>query len=189
MTAFDLDSNGHPVIFAEPGTPSGSSGEGNTDDSTDVKSGDLPEAPLIPSTRPADINHVEWARRLDAVREAAREFEDLSDQDLRERLRGVTTKPLADTDVTAFRADVRAQQLDDLLDILDLGERGRLRRRRTVRIVAPNGYVRKTMNALTEEELRQLAGRLRARGWTDKQIKASLESKLPKKFANLAGSL
>ena len=47
------------------------------------------------------------------MREAAREFEELTEQDLKERLRGVTSKPLEEGDLAQFRVDVRAAVLDD----------------------------------------------------------------------------
>jgi hypothetical protein len=113
-------------------------------------------------------------RRRDAVREAAREFEPLSDQDVRERLKGVTNRPLTEAEVASFTADVAAQVLDDLVDALDQMLRGRKRRRRTVRIVVPRGYLRKALNDRTDAELSSLAGRLAARGWTREQIEDHL---------------
>lgn len=157
MTNLSMDSQGFPVLLAAPVV-----------DQVDAPA----DPPLIPSTRPTTMNHVEWARRMDAVREAAREFEQLTDQDLKERLRGVTNKPLDDTEISAFRADVRAVQLDDLVDLLDQAERGKLRGRRTVRVTAPRGYVLKTLKALSSVELGELVSRLSARGWSDKQIAA-----------------
>lgn len=155
MSQLAIDQHGLPVLLAAPA----------------VEQQDAPaEPPLIPSTRPTSMNHVEWARRMDAVREAAREFEQLTDQDLKERLRGLTSRPLDDTEITAFRADVRALQLDDLVDLLDQAERGKLRGRRTVRVVAPRGYIRKTLAALSSLEQGELVDRLGARGWTAKQL-------------------
>jgi hypothetical protein len=114
----------------------------------------------------------EHDRRRDAVREAAREFEPLSDQDVRERLRGVTNRPLTEAEVAQFTADVSAQVLDDLVDALDQDLRGRKRRRRTVRLMMPRGYKRKALNDRTDDELSSIASRLVARGWTMDQVKA-----------------
>jgi hypothetical protein len=112
----------------------------------------------------------EHDRRRDAVREAAREFEPLSDQDVRERLRGVTNRPLTEAEVASFAADVAAQVLDDLVDGLDQMLRGRMRRRRTVRLAMPRGYIRKALNDRTDPELSSIADRLVARGWTVQQV-------------------
>lgn len=166
----DVDASGYPVLLAAP-------------DATVVKKPEPVAAepapkPVTPSTRPATVDHVEWSRRQDAVRDAAREFEDLTEQDLRERLRGATTKPLEDADLAQFRADVRAQVLDDLIDALDQRTRGKLRGRRTVRVVLPNGYLRKTLRSLDAGEADQVESRLRSRGWTEKQVTDDLRSKL-----------
>lgn len=127
---------------------------------------------------PTGIPEDEWARRLDAVREAAREFESFNEQDITEWLKGKTNKELTAAEIKAFLSDVRSQQLADLVDILDQAERGKKRGRRFVRVSAPRGYTRKTLNALDDVELQDLARRLRARGWADSEMK-SLVSRLP----------
>lgn len=109
---------------------------------------------------------IEVARRSDAVREAAREFEDLSDQDVKERLKGTTSRQLSPAEISGFRDDVRRQVLDDLIDVLDQGHRGVLRRRRTVRLSAPRGYRVKATNGLSADELAEVRERLSARGWS-----------------------
>lgn len=162
MTHIDLDERGFPVMLA-----------------TEVAVTPAAPKPTPPSTRPAAVDHAEWARRQDAVRDAAREFDDLTEQDLKERLRGVTSKPLEDGDLAQFRVDVRAAVLDDLTDILDHRVQGKLRGRRTVRVQAPRGYMKKALRSLDANEANQLEGRLRARGWTDKQIKDDLWGKMP----------
>jgi hypothetical protein len=120
----------------------------------------------------------ELARRLDAVRVAAREFEQFGTQDIREWLKGKTTRDLSDGEIEAFMRDVRSQQLSDLVDILDQAQRGVMRNRRHVRVMAPRGYTRKTMNGLSDDELKQLVIRLRARGWSQQQVK-TLSNRLP----------
>lgn len=126
--------------------------------------------PQVAPTPGVGTSASELARRRDAVREAAREFETLSDQDVRERLRGVTNRALSEVEVSQFTADVRQQQLDDLVDVVDQRTRGRRRGRRTVRLQAPRGYVRKTMNALSDVETKDLTARLLARGWTQVEV-------------------
>lgn len=129
-----------------------------------------PQEPITPSIRPATVKHDEWARRQDAVRDAAREFEDLTEQDLRERLKGVTTKPLEEGDLSQFRVDVRAKAMDDYVDALDQRQRGILRGRRTVRVVMPKGYMTKFQRTLTQPEADQITARLKARQWDDKAV-------------------
>lgn len=141
-------------------------------------------APKSPSKVPSDgVSDDELSRRRDAVREAAREFETLDDQDIRERLRGVTNRALSEDEVSQFTADVRQHQLDDLVDVLDQRTRGKRRGRRTVRLQAPRGYVRKTLNALTDDERAGMTARLRARGWSQAEVTdlalKHLKGKLP----------
>lgn len=154
-----LDQAGYPVLLAMPSKPAKV----------------LPQrpSPTLASSRPDAVQPLEWARRGDLVREVAREFEQLSEQDVRERLKGLTSRPLEDGEIQRFRDDVRVQQLDDLLDALDQAHRGIKRARRTVRIQAPRGYTRKTLTALDPTEMSSLSARLQARGWSDKDLEAS----------------
>jgi hypothetical protein len=126
----------------------------------------------IPKSGPVSVDPLEWARRQDAVREAAREFETLSNQDLQERLRNATSRPLNADEIKTFSSDVRAQVIDDLIDVLDQNRRGKLRGRRTVRVVAPRGYVKMTKRGLSDSEQADVEARLRARGWTDTDVYA-----------------
>lgn len=176
MTLVDLalDADGYPVILAEPSKVPRLR-EGVVDKSEKVDASPV----LSPSTRPTTVDYLEWSRRQDAVRDAAREFETLSQQDLRERMRGATSKPLDDGDLEQFTVDVRAAVIDDLVDVLDQGTRGKLRGRRTVRVNAPRGYIAKTAKSLTDAEVMQVEARLRARGWSDAQITSDLTPKLP----------
>jgi hypothetical protein len=135
-----------------------------------------PESVVI-SKPSASIDPLEVARRGDAVRDAAREFEELSEQDLRERLRGATSRELTAAEVSRFKENVRAQVLDDLVDVLDQNRRGKLRSRRTVRVVAPRGYLRKAQRGLSESERSDVEERLRARGWTDQDVLFTFGSK------------
>lgn len=105
------------------------------------------------------------------MREAAREFENFASQDIKDWLRGKITRPISEGEVQSFMRDVRQQQLDDLVDILDTSERGKNRGRRLVRVLAPRGYVRKTIGGLKDDELRALVVRLRSRGWSNDQVK------------------
>lgn len=160
-TAINLDSRGNPLMMA------------------DRPSAKQAPAPPPPSSRPATVSVQEWARRQDAVREAAREFEPLADQDVRERLRGVTSKSLSSAEVARFRVDARHQHVNDLVDVLDQAERGRLRARRTVRLSAPRGYVRRSLSNLAPHEAADVRSRLEARGWEPHQL-AKLDDRLPR---------
>lgn len=113
-------------------------------------------------------------RRRDAVREAAREFEPLSELDVRERLKGATNRALSEAEIGQFTRDVSVQVLDDLVDIMDQMLKGAKRKRRRVRVQAPRGYVRKALNDRSDQELSSLVNRLQARGWTTVQLQDHL---------------
>lgn len=155
MTRLELDEAGYPVLLEDANQTASSVGTS------------------APEPTPV-VESLELARRRDAVREAAREFEDLSDQDIKERLKGVTSRELSDNEIAIFRENVRAQILDDLVDVLDQSTRGRLRTRRTVRVVAPKGYRRKALNGLSESERSEIKDRIRARGWSEIDISSAL---------------
>ncbi len=117
----------------------------------------------------------ELRRRQDAVRDAAREFDQMSEGDVREFLGGRVLRDLTPAEIEIFVADVHEQRMHDLVDILDqrLRKKGLgkiLRGRRTVQISVPKGFARKSLNGLLDEEIRDLAIRLRAKGWTDEDL-------------------
>jgi len=153
VTRIELDERGFPVLLADR-----------------LWDESIPNPIIIEHS----VSSLELARRRDAVREAAREFEDLSDQDIRERLRGRTSRELIAGEVSQFRSDVRQQVIDDLVDALDHGRRGKLRKRRMVRVVAPKGYTRKVVNGLNEEERSDVEARLLARGWGEVDVREVL---------------
>lgn len=154
-----LDERGFPILTRDHLVATSSTGSSVLVDIDQTSTGSTPIESML-----------ELARRRDAVRDAAREFEELSEQDLRERLRHATTRPLTPAEVARFRDDVRAQVLDDLVDALDQNRRGRLRSRRTVRVVAPRGYLAKARKGLSDVERGEVEARLRARGWSDQDV-------------------
>lgn len=185
MAHIGTDPAGNPVLV------SGSSSEDFPvlfDASTEAPEVPPEPVPESPTVRPAGVGHAEWARRQDIVRDAAREFESFTPQDIKEWLRGKTNRVLGEEEFKSFAIDVRAQQMDDLVDILDHQQHGPLRGRRSVRVQAPKGYVRKTLNSLSDVELKTVARRLKARGWADKSLK-TLQSKLPERRQAVLDSL
>lgn len=131
-----------------------------------------------PAPKVSNSTSDEVARRRDAVREAAREIEDLTVQDLKERLKGVTNRELEPHELAEFEADVRAQVVDDLIDVLHQAQVGRLRGRRTLKLQASRGWTRKNLHSRTDDELKSIGQRLRARGWTDDMIDHGYASRL-----------
>lgn len=134
---------------------------------------------LADAVGPAPSTKTEMSayRRGDVVRDLAREFEDLSVQDLRERLPAMTTQIFTNGELSVLFAEVRDQVLSDLVDLLDQRHQGRLRARRTVRVVAPRGYVVRTTSRLSTQERGWVGGRLRQRGWSSDDVRRVLPSK------------
>lgn len=132
---------------------------------------------------PAGVDPAEWHRRMDAVREAAREFDHQSLQDIREFLLGKTKRPLSDTELRSFEEDVRRQRLSDLVDVLDNSIRrrvaDRLRFRRTVKVVPPRGWLRRSLAHLEDSEIADLHRRLLARGFSAEELQSHLINRYP----------
>jgi hypothetical protein len=149
----------------------------------------------ITSTKPEDVPWEEWHRRSEAVRSMAREFDEVDHGDIRDYLEGRTTRELTDEEVGQIRHDVTAQRVADITDILDEQLRSTMeqmkRGRRTVRVQAPRGWMRRAFGSLDERAVGQVVARLIDRGHDsdaikkkvlsrvkDDEVRASLEKKL-----------
>lgn len=122
----------------------------------------------------------ELARYFDAVRDAAREFDDWGEGDVREFLQG-RAKDMSVVDVQQFILRVRRQRLDDITDILDTSLRrsgSRVTTRRRVRIVAPKGWLTRATNSLAPEEVAEVARRLVARGHDREDVVSSFTKRV-----------
>jgi hypothetical protein len=133
--------------------------------------------------KPANVDPAEWERRMDQVRNAAREFDPQDLEDIKEWLQGKTNKDLTDEEFQAFLADVKRQRLSDLVDVLDHSIRRsvalRARGRRMLRVVPPRGWVRRTMAHLEDNDVVELHRRLRSRGFNDQELEAHLINRFP----------
>lgn len=133
------------------------------------------------SIKPEDVAWDEWHRRSDAVRTLAREFDEVDHGDIREFLVGRTTRELSDEEVGQIRHDVIGQRVSDIADIFDEQLRStseRLKRsRRTVRVQAPRGWLRRAFNSLDERAVGQVAARLLQRGHDPDAIKEKVVSR------------
>lgn len=133
-------------------------------------------------TKPEDVSWEEWSRRGDAVRTIAREFDEVDHGDIREFLTGRTTRELSDEEVGQIQHDVVAHRVRDIADILDEQLRSssdRLKRaRRTVRVQAPRGWLKKAFNSLDERAVGQVAARLMQRGFDADTVKAKVVSRV-----------
>lgn len=132
---------------------------------------------------PVNVDPVEWERRMDQVRNAAREFDPQDKEDLREWLQGKTNRDLTEEEIQDFLADVKRQRLSDLVDVLDHSIRRRValrtRGRRTLRVVPPRGWVRRTLAHLEDSDIVELHRRLRSRGFSAEELETHLINRYP----------
>jgi hypothetical protein len=132
---------------------------------------------------PENVDPDEWSRRMDQVRNAAREFDPQELEDIKEWLTGKTNRDLSEEEIQDFLHDVKRQRLSDLVDVLDNSIRRRVairaRGRRTVRVVPPKGWVRRTMQGLEDNDVVELHRRLRSRGFSEEELEAHLINRYP----------
>ena len=179
-----LDAGGFPVLLADV-APSGvakidpDAAGGNP--AHDTRSGKFaPKAGEEDEQPPPNTTPLEFSRMLDAVRDAAREFDDPDVGDIQEFLQGRAKAP-DQVDVQNFLLAVLEQRKNDIVDILDQNIRssGSLPQgRRKVRISAPRGYVRKAMGGMNDSMLAEVMHRLEARGHSREAVDAYFEGKV-----------
>lgn len=143
-----------------------------------------PEPEVVAQTRtlPQGVTQEMWERRLDTVRDAARELDDMGAGDAKEFLRGRPNIVMSQVNIDLFLQDVRAQRMDDLLDILDSQLRSRVqgmrRSRRFVRVAAPKGWTTRVFAGLDDEEVLTLVKRLEGKGWDPGDLKKHVISRV-----------
>lgn len=163
------DGNEASIVALKGGEPLAKLASLPTTDSDPVRVNELAYALRPPrSGKPEGVDDREWERRVDAVRDAAREMDFMSEADAREYLQGRASSPEL-VDLGAFLRDVEEQRIDDLVDILDYSLRekvdGMRRSRRWVRLVGPKGWTQRVFSKLTDEDILTVASRLERRGW------------------------
>jgi len=165
--------NGFPVLLADvpsAGVNTISTTQKSGNRAHDARSGKFGVTKGKKPPAPADSK--ELHRMLAAVRDAAREFDNPSEGDLREFLKGRAAHP-DKVDIQNFMEQVKQQRLVDLADMLDQQFRatGPMQRgRRKVRVSAPKGYVRKALNNLTPDDVSHLGHLLIARGHDQAEV-------------------
>lgn len=157
---------------ARSGNPKADPATGRFAGGTTTRNGEIVQRSRT-RTIPANIDPEAWQRRQDLVRRAAAEFEEMGLGDAKEWLKA-HVKSIASVNVDLFIADVRAQRLDYLADILDhqLTKKveGMQRARRMVRVQAPKGWERRVFANLDDEEVVKLVRRLEGHGWDPEDL-------------------
>lgn len=198
----EFDERGYPVLLAvrAPGqvaaqTPTGGvvrrgarSGNPNADPGsgqfTSARGGAAPGrqltvedgAVIVQQTRtiPQGQTVEQFEKRQDVVRDLARELDDVDKGDIKEFLKRYDDVDASKVNIDLLKQDVRAQRLDDLLDILDYQMRSRVegmrRSRRFVRVQAPAGFTKRVFAGLEDAEVLRLVQRLQGRGWDPEDL-------------------
>lgn len=180
MSRIEMDENGWPVMLAEVSNAgyavqrkTGSRGGNDAHDAASGKFAAKPDVPDAgPNTATPNADPIELKRMLDAVRDAAREFDTPDEGDIREFLQGRAKNP-AQVDIQSFLRAVQEQKKTDLVDMLDqqLRSGGALKRgRRTVKVAAPRGYVKRTLGSLDDAGIAEVMHRLEARGHSEEDL-------------------
>lgn len=118
------------------------------------------------------VNRTEHMRMMDAVREAAREYDTPTEGDIREFVAGRAKDP-SKVDIQKFLDLTLEQRQNDLIDLLDnhLRTQGPLKRgRRKLRVHAPRGYLRRLLRSMDSDSIAQVSLRLRSMGHDQEQI-------------------
>lgn len=139
-------------------------------------------APLERSVKPEDVSWDEWNRRQDHVKSIAREYDAAEPGDIKDFLKGHTTRDLNDEEVVQIHHDIKAHRIGDITDVLDGQLRGTVdelkRGRRTVRVVAPKGWLKRAFNNLDQKGVEQVAARLASRGHDTDTIRDRVVSRV-----------
>lgn len=133
----------------------------------DTRSGKFGTGSRAPKTEPpANVDPLAFARMMDAVRDAARNFDMFDEGDVQEFLQGRAKDPSV-IDNLAFLEMVKNQRLDDIVDILDQQLRSSGSKpfgSRKVKITAPRGFLKRAIGGLDADQIAQAMHRLEGRG-------------------------
>ncbi len=134
---------------------------------------------------PDGVDPNAYLRQLDAVRDLAREMDDLQSGDIQDLLAGRLQRPLTEQELGDLMVQIRIHRINDLVDILDYQFRNLIenvkRGRRKVKVSAPRGWIRKTFNGLTDDEIMSVYNRLQARGHAPADLSRSVLSRIKSK--------
>lgn len=192
-TKFWIDDKGFPILTladvpnAGASTKDPDAASGNPQH--DVRSGKFASGSQQGDPQeniPANTDDAQaFLRQQDAVRDIAREMDELASGDIQELLAGRLTRPLSQEEMSQFLQSVRQQRINDLVDMLDWQFRNLIetvkRGRRRVRLTAPRGWIRKTFNAMSDDEVLSVINRLEARGHSREDLQRTILGRIRKK--------
>jgi hypothetical protein len=120
-----------------------------------------PDARVKREGNPSGVDPEELGRRRDAVRDAARQVDNLDNQTIIDFLDGRSTRPLTDQEVNDFVGFVRQQKIDDLTDVM--AQELNLRDQHVKLVDTPESRDA-TLGVMSDAERAQVIRRLVARG-------------------------
>jgi hypothetical protein len=187
MSGITLDEHGFPVLLADVPNANISkvaATQKSGNPRHDIHSGKFGAGggrPKVGPAAPANTDPVEWHRFIDAVRTAAREFDNPQISDIKDFINAHAKDPQS-VNPEEFLAAVQEQRLNDLVDALDhqLRQQGTLQTgRRRLRIVTPKGYLKKLMNNATPEQIAEVGHRLESLGHDPDEVDKFLKARVP----------
>lgn len=138
--------------------------------------------PLERSVKPGDVGWDEWQRRQNAVKSLSREYDEVDQGDIREFLKGRTSRDLTEEEIGQLHHDIRSHRVSDITDVLDSQLRSTVdqmkRARRTVRVSAPKGWLKRAFNNLDQKGVEQVVAHLASRGHDPETIKKRVLSRV-----------
>lgn len=136
------------------------------------------------TAQPQGVTSAVIERRRDIVREAARTLDDTSPEKIASFLKEWAADP-SQVNVDAFVADVREQQMDDLVDILD----AQMRSRSNSPLIALKTNIKTTkriFNGLDDAQAVRLVQRLVGKGWDMEDVNKNVVSRIADKSRKAA---
>lgn len=124
------------------------------------------EKPAKERVAPASPDELALARRLDAVREAAREMDGIDINSIQEFMANRGDREFTPEEINDFFRDVISQRMTDVVDSLDKSFRNL-----EVGMVAPDGWIKDRIVGMNDTQFQHLMQRLAAKGWDDDDIK------------------
>jgi hypothetical protein len=159
----------------DPKTGRFAGGSGNAEKPVTAKAAQNPTQ-INRTGIPQGVTPEEWERRLDTVKDAARSLgESFSNDDITTFLEG-RVNDLAAVDVQSFATDVRAQQVDDVVDVFAqrLGNSG------DIAVKTSNAYITRIFGQMQDTTVVNILNRLIARGFEPEAVQKNVAGRLPK---------
>lgn len=161
---------------AASGNPNADAGSGRFTS----KDGTQGEQVVRQTTRrqaPQGLTIEAFDRRRDLIRELARQAGELTDEGLTRYLEDHPSVRNANlVDINVLRADIRAQKMEDLVDVLDAKVSGR--KSGSTKVTVPNSEQKKLIASFTDAEMERLLKRLQGKGWESEDLSRHVISRV-----------